>query len=257
MKSTEESVMMAMDCMDRELLPFLPYILQDFWELGSDPETMIEIIRRFTAAGDSIKVLDLGCGKGAVSVRIAQRFHCICHGVDAIPEFIAYANIKASEYGVEHLCRFQMGDIRHWISSAGTYDVIILGSIGQVFGNHTETVAILKQYLTDDGIIIIDDWYVDESSTLQDEQIFTKREILRQISAAGMTLIGELQASSNKDLASEYDAEYLNISKRCGELADVYPDKADLFNNYIRRQKTEYDRLKTNVNCTTMVVRCN
>ena len=249
--------MMAMDCTERELLPFLPYILKDFWEMGSDPDTMIEIIKRFTAADDSIRVLDLGCGKGAVSVRIAQRFHCTCHGVDAIPEFIAYANIKACEYGVEHQCRFQTGDIRHWIRSAGTYDVIILGSIGQVFGNHTETVAILKQHLNVDGIIIIDDWYVDESSNLQDEQIFTKREVLRQISAAGMTLIGELPASSNKDLASEYDAEHFNISKRCSELIEIHPDKADLFNNYIRRQKTEYDRLKANVDCSTMVVRCN
>ena len=81
--------------------------------------------------------------------------------------------------------------------------------------------------------------------------------MLRQINAAGMTLIGEQQTSSNKDLASEYDAEYINISKRCSELIEIHPDKADLFNNYIRRQKTEYDRLKANVDCSTMVVRCN
>ncbi len=249
--------MMAMDCKEKELLPFLPYILQDFWEMGSDPDSMIEIIRRFTTADDSISVLDLGCGKGAVSVGIARRFHCTCQGVDAIPEFIDYAQRKADEYGVEHQCRFQTGDIRHWIRSAGKYDVIILGSIGQVYGNHTETLVILKQHLTDDGIIIIDDWYVDESSTLQDEQIFTKREVLRQISTAGMTLIGEQQASSNKDLVSEYDAEYINISKRCNELISIHPDKAELFNNYIQRQQTEYDRLKTNVYCSTLVMRCN
>jgi hypothetical protein len=36
MKSLEESVKAAMDVTDKELLPYLPYILQDFWEMGSD-----------------------------------------------------------------------------------------------------------------------------------------------------------------------------------------------------------------------------
>jgi hypothetical protein len=81
--------------------------------------------------------------------------------------------------------------------------------------------------------------------------------VLRQINAAGMTLIGEQQTSSNKDLASEYDAEYINISKRCNELIAIHPDKAELFNNYIQRQQTEYDRLKANVYCSTLVMKCN
>jgi len=56
---------------------------------------------------------------------------------------------------------------------------------------------------------------------------------------------------------SEYDAEYFNISKRCNELIAIHPDKAELYNNYIHRQKTDYDRLKANVTCSTMVVKYN
>ena len=41
MRSLDDCVLTAMDCKDRELLPYLPYILQDFWEIGSEPEVMM------------------------------------------------------------------------------------------------------------------------------------------------------------------------------------------------------------------------
>ena len=66
MKSLEESVVIAMDGSDPELFPFLPYIMQDLWEIGSDPETIIRLIRKHADKPAGMKVLDLGCGKGAV-----------------------------------------------------------------------------------------------------------------------------------------------------------------------------------------------
>jgi len=41
MKTIEETIAAAMDITEKELLPFLPYILQDFWEIGADPDTII------------------------------------------------------------------------------------------------------------------------------------------------------------------------------------------------------------------------
>jgi len=67
MKTLEESIALAMDCKDTDLIPFLPYILQDFWELGSSAESIVQIILENREAGRDLEVLDLGCGKGAVS----------------------------------------------------------------------------------------------------------------------------------------------------------------------------------------------
>jgi len=41
MKKTEETVMASFECGDQDLLPHMPYILQDFWEIGSCPETIV------------------------------------------------------------------------------------------------------------------------------------------------------------------------------------------------------------------------
>src|SRR4030042_5201175 len=107
MKTIEESVVTAMDGSDKELFPYLPYILQDLWEIGADPDAIIELISKHFKHYTDLKVLDLGCGKGAVSVKVSKALGCNCYGIDAIPEFIVFAQQKALEFKVEHLCTFE------------------------------------------------------------------------------------------------------------------------------------------------------
>ncbi len=65
LNTIEESVVIAMDGSDIELFPFLPYILQDVWEIGADPEAIKKLIKKHCNNLAELKVLDLGCGKGA------------------------------------------------------------------------------------------------------------------------------------------------------------------------------------------------
>ena len=76
MKSIEESVVTAMDGSDKELFPYLPYILQDIWEIDTDPATVIDILKANFQDFADLKILDLGCGKGAVSVKVAAALGC-------------------------------------------------------------------------------------------------------------------------------------------------------------------------------------
>ncbi|HGL5504371.1 SAM-dependent methyltransferase [Clostridioides difficile] len=89
-----------------DILPYLPYLLQDFWELGSSPEQMLQLFRKHIPFNEDTKVLDLACGKGAVSVKLAKELNIHIKGVDLIPEFIDYARRKAIEYKVDALCDF-------------------------------------------------------------------------------------------------------------------------------------------------------
>jgi ubiquinone/menaquinone biosynthesis C-methylase UbiE len=88
MKTLEESVVTAMDGSDKELFPYLPYILQDLWEIGANPDTIIRLIAKYFSKYPDLKVLDLGCGKGAVSINIAKNLGCYCYGIDAVPDFL-------------------------------------------------------------------------------------------------------------------------------------------------------------------------
>ncbi len=255
MKTIEESVLTAMDCPDREILPYLPYILQDFWEIGSDPKVVIYLIKKHLANNNKPSVLDLGCGKGAVSVHIAKQMNCGCYGIDAIPEFISFSASKADEYGVGDLCDFEVGDIRDKVKTLGKYDVIILGAIGQVFGNYFETLTILNNNLKGGGIIIIDDGYIEDVSSFKHEHVYRKSELEKQISEAGMHLIDEVVASEKENVAVNYYTEYTKLLKRCQELGVKYPDKAEIFIKYSNQQKIAYDNLIIEITCSTMVVK--
>lgn len=113
MKTLEESIAVAMDGgQDTAIVPFLPYILQDFWEIGTPPEIIIDLVQKHCNDYSKLNVLDLGCGKGAVSLKLAQALKCSCYGIDGIPEFIRTSEEKALEYGVDALCRFEAADIR-------------------------------------------------------------------------------------------------------------------------------------------------
>jgi len=255
MKSLEESVVSAMDGADVGIFSYLPYILQDFWEIGSSPSDMIGLIRKHVKNYSGLKVLDLGCGKGAVSVRIAEELGCECWGFDGIGEFIEEANRKAKEYNVKSLCHFQRADIREKINDLPPFDIIILGAIGQVLGDYYATLVKMKKCLKKGSIILIDDAYIDDSSTFCHPALFKKSELLRQITEAGMELADELIVDEPEEINSEYRQEFNHISQRCNELIKEYPEQKALFEDYIEKQNEEYDVLNNKVVCLTMVIK--
>jgi len=254
MKPIEECVVMAMDGSDKELFPYLPYILQDIWEIGTDPATVIDIVRANFRDYADLKILDLGCGKGAVSVKVAAAMGCSCHGIDAVPEFIAYANEKAAEYKVAHLCTFETGDIRTRIHDLGRYDVIVLGAIGPVFGDYHATLTKLSGCLNDQGIFIIDDCYIEDDSDFSHPLMVKKSTMMQHICQAGMELVEDHLFDRERINESE-DFIHHHLKTRCEELIQKHPEKADLFRNYVKKQEAEIDVLLNKVVAITMVIR--
>jgi len=252
--SLEESVIRAMDGMDSGLFPHLPYILQDFWEIGADPESIINLISKHHAPADTLRLLDLGCGKGAVSVRVARSLGCRCHAIDAIPAFIEEARKKAKEYGVSDLCRFEVGDIRRLSFEASAYDVVVLGAIGPVFGDYYQTLTTLLPFLRPGGSIIVDDGYIPDHSTFTHPLIQKHNAVIAQIQRSGMEVVDEMVFDSSLVGASN-NAFMQSIPTRCAELARRYPDKKKLFLDYVEQQREESRVLEEEVVCSVMCIR--
>ena len=71
------------------------------------------------------KILDLGCGKGAVLINLVKNFGCQGHGIDALPDFIEEAKEYAKKNKVEQKCTFETGDIRRMVDHHQDYDLVI------------------------------------------------------------------------------------------------------------------------------------
>ena len=86
MRTEQEMVAYALE-VDLQLLPYLPELLADLEELGSDAELITQVIADLDLAADS-EVIDLGCGKGAVALEIADELGFKVLGIDLFKPFI-------------------------------------------------------------------------------------------------------------------------------------------------------------------------
>jgi len=253
-KTLEESILVAMDGTDTAILPFLPYIFQDVAELGSDPEVIVALLRKHVKDFSRFKVLDLGCGKGTVSIRIANEFNCECVGVDGMREFLEEANGKALACGLQRICRFETGDIRDRIFNFKNFNAVILGAVGPVFGDYYKTLKTCGECIADDGLIVIDDGYIQDHLAFSLPHALKRQVLLEHISDAGMKLVDEVIA--DKDQISQRDDDiFKNLNMRCQELIQRHPDKKHIFHEYIKRQQEENEALEGELTCATMIVK--
>ncbi|MBN1939881.1 MAG: class I SAM-dependent methyltransferase [Candidatus Aminicenantes bacterium] len=253
-KTIEECVVMAMDGADPALYPFLPYILQDIWEIGASPDIIVHLLQDHCRTRAGLRLLDLGCGKGVVSIQAAAEIGISCLGIDAVEAFVAEARSRAAEYKVDSLCRFEVGDIRLRVKELSGFDVIVLGAIGPVFGDYRETLVTLSPCLKPDGLFIIDEGYFPDDSPYTHSIIRKKSALFGEIAAAGMEVVDEVVIGEEEIREADSDL-FDKLKARCLELAEAHPDRKNLFLDYIRRQIEENSVLEDEAVCSTMVIR--
>ena len=251
MSNRDEKLAKSLTAESTEIIPFLPYLLQDLWELGSSPKDMIDLISKNMIISKNTKILDLACGKGAVSISIAQRFGCQIKGIDLIPDFIDVAKEKSQEYKVESLCEFVAGDINESVEIEKSYDIVILGAVGEVLGNQEETLLKLSETIKMEGYVLIDDGY-DRSES--QGPYLTKEKWLEIIKKTGFELVADLPINES-ELLDVLEEQMKYLRRRTIELKDRYPERAQLFEDYMTSQLAECDELENDIIGVTMLLK--
>ena len=254
-KTIEESIISAMDMTDIGIIKYLPYILQDFWEIGSSSEEVIKIIKKYKTNYSNLSVLDLASGKGAVSIKIAAQLKCNCFGIDAIDDFVIFSNNESKKYSVNNICVFETNDIRTRIKTLGKYDVILLAATGPIFESYYNAFMELVPHLNNDGLIIIDADYVEDGCGKNHPNFLSKSELFGQLNNAGMEVIDKITNDDIPEINEEYEIQFENLSKRCLELIDKYPQDKNLFLEYVEEQKKEYEILSNVVKLATLIIK--
>lgn len=230
-----------------EVLPFIPELLTDLWELGSFPERIVEILRMVKLPPKTTRVLDLGCGKGAVSITLAKELGFQCLGIDAFAPFLKAAEKIAAEKGFSGMCRFEFGDIREAVKTARNFDVVVLASVGSPWGMLDQTVGTLRRTVRPGGYLLIDEGFLAESAKNDQanyEYLVPHGLALKQLTAHGDRLLreviiptAELQAMNNRYTEL--------IRQRAAQLTKRHPEAADLLWEYVQNQERECEILES------------
>lgn len=243
MKDLKSSIVESLDGgANPELFPFLPYLLQDLQEIGTDPVLAEKMIRR-NITKHPLKVLDLGCGKGAVSIHLAKALGCNATGIDGMPDFIEAANKIADTQGVSHLCKFRQGDIRVEIRNCKSFDLVILGAINPVFGFIGQTLDAITPTLVPEGYVLIDDGFKEDNTMPDYNKVISRSEFYHQIAEKKFEIVEE-KIIPAEDLAGSNRKIQGQIVKRANELMGMYPEKRHLFSNYVQAQEDEIETIE-------------
>ena len=227
----------TLEC-EPELLPYLPEILQDFDELGTDPQRLIQCLEAGDVANGIHRALDLCCGKGATSIALARRFGMRVDGIDAIDAFLESARAAAADARVGELCRFTRGDLGTVVTQPGSYDLVIFGSVGPILGGITKTVKHLMTPLRSRGWILIDDSVLLPNAPVRPgfEAHAEFEETERRIERSGAEIVSVHSFDSD---VHGHDSDMERIVRRSATLVERRPDLATLVARYVERQRAE------------------
>jgi len=254
MDDLKKSILESLDGSRQEdLFPFLPYLLQDLWDMGADPATMLALIK------DNIqikkpRILDLGCGKGAVAITIARKMDCSVRGIDAMPDFIESAWTFAKKYGVQDKCDFEIGDMREKMKELRGFDIVIFGATGPVLGDWETTLKAAAGLLNRPGYVLFDDGYIGDDSKSAYQRCPRKTEFYRQLNSSGFEIVSEVVLEKGGSRETNL-LMYQLIEKRANELMRQHPDKKEIFEGYLKSQQYENYVLENEITAGTWLLK--
>ena len=233
--------------MEPSLVPYLPELWADLWALGGSPERIVEHLRSTSFPPRSTRVLELGCGKGAAAVRISHDLDFKVLGIDIFPPFIREAAAWAKQYGVEDLCKFEVGDFRDALRNCRDYDAVVYAADGGVLGDFAYCVEQLRQTVRPGGFIVIHDLFLSRASRIDRPGYEYSRphpETIRQLTAHGDVLVKEtLIPMEELRKENQRNTEFIRI--RAKRLAQEHPELADHFSHYVQWEEEECSVLET------------
>jgi cyclopropane-fatty-acyl-phospholipid synthase len=119
----------------------------------------LDLICRKLALGPGVRLLDVGCGWGALAVHAAQEYGATVTGVTISKEQLAFGRRRVCDAGLDHLVELRLQDYRDITVSRreGRYDAISTIEMGEHVGaaNYPTFLATLHRLLRDEGRLLV------------------------------------------------------------------------------------------------------
>ena len=174
---------------DEETIAILPKIAFADNMLNPWGDELLKVFHLLNLNADKT-VLDIPCGGGGVSVRLAKEYGVGIDGYDLLQGFIVKANEYATQQKVNHLCRFSVGDIRNVIKKGKEYDSLLWIAPPHIWDDYRRTVEELRKCVKNNGYIAIADAYLYKNELKNAQPDYeTLDETLQAVTAHGDRII--------------------------------------------------------------------
>lgn len=253
MQDLEQSILASLDGSHPRLFPYLPELLQDLDDLGADAALVEDLLGRVPPLPAAARLLDLGCGKGSVSLHLLARHPWTGLGLDGMPDFVARARERAMGMGLQNRCRFEVADIRTW-PGEGKFDVIVLGAVGPVLGEAEATLRHLDAWLASGGVVVMDEVLVLEGTASRNASYNqTRPDLEAAIRRAGFRVLAEAEEPDGSR-SHEFQAMFVGIQARAAALAERHPEDRAILETYVASQAREFEILEHEILTVTLAL---
>ena len=222
-----------------EILPYFPELLAGMWSLGVPPDSVVTLLNGCHLPAGETSVLDLGCGKGAVSITLARHFGFEAHGIDLYEPFIEEARKGAWERGVGYKCSFRQGDICKAVQGKGEYDLVLHIWVGGVLGDGGKSVGRIRHLIRRGGYMVfgygcLKDGIRADHPLLQGFE--RCQTVMRKLMKHGDTVIR--QTTIPEDRISDLHRQYIDsLQKGAHKCAREHPEHAGQLWEYVSKHE--------------------
>lgn len=257
----ERQIADALECTP-ELFPYLPELLTDLEELGASRRKIVELLRPLklppspSAGQAGARVLDLGCGKGAVLLALAEELGFRCVGVDAFAPFIEGAQRAAEARGLADKCEFRCTDLHDAVAYYNDFDVAMMLGLGLAVGDQKKIVGLLRGCVRPGGYMVVDDAFLPQGVQTPVpgyEGYGDYQTTLARLQAFGDRIITEDGVPGDQREA-EIQADTERIRRRAESLIKKHPEAAELIRGYVRRQEREAELARESISDATWLL---
>lgn len=245
MEIDKSSIVYSLSGSQGDLYDYFPYLFQDLWELGGGSDEIIDLIERNCGLlNPTTEILELCCGKGAVLIKIINKFNCIGKGIDLFEPFINDAVNKAREYNLSDRIDFEVMDIKDAVNNLRNYDFVIYGSDTNILGDEYESLRKIINCCKKNGYLVYETVIKSEEDELQ---------FLKEL---GLIIIDK-QIAQPDEIRKMNDFINQKLIRRAEELIDKFPKQKKLFEDYITAQKNESFELENNLTLVRFLLQIN
>jgi len=105
------------------------------------------------------RVIDVGCGKGELLVRLAARYGAEGVGLDMNPAYIADGQRRASDRGVAQAITLHEMDATRYAAPSASFDAALCIGASHALGGYRDALALLGRWLRPGGRVLMGEGY--------------------------------------------------------------------------------------------------